>query len=98
MSRVYVPCYGPHRGTLVSRETGEPVARSGAMVHPVAIPDRPWDQIGHARGSVSLMEGQLVAAGHSPDSARRIAVTAARRADGEHGGSIPYHTHDDDRS
>jgi len=43
----------------------------------------PDSALRHARGTVQIMEGQLLETGASPERAREIAVAAARRADGE---------------
>ena len=91
--RYLVPCYGPSKGQLVAvPHTLEERPAAAPPSLPCALPrgSGEWDLIRHQRGSVSLMEGQLLEAGMSHELARETAITAARRHDGEHGGHVPY--------
>lgn len=92
--RFISPCYGPDKGKIVAvpheledREQGDVwfpgIERAGASFTGEAL-------IEHNRGSVDLMTGQLVSSGIPLEEARAHAITAARRADGEHGGNLPY--------
>lgn len=85
-----VPHWGPNKGRLVRHDgTVVPEVDTSATPPPVVVPEvlTTKDDVDHKRGSVSLMEGQLVEAGWAPARARQIAVQAARRSDGS---EVPY--------
>lgn len=92
-----VPLFGD--GSLVWSDTPvepsrpvDPVATEAAFPGALELAEqvaRDWsdNQYRHDRGTIDITTGQLVAAGHTPERARQIAVTSVRRL---HGDRVPY--------
>ena len=84
MTRHVVPAYGPHAGRLCVRDNSGALAPcpdvdSASAPPAVVVPAAFGYDLAHSRGTVDLMTGQLVKAGHSVKDARAIAVVAQQR-------------------
>lgn len=84
--RHVTPAWGPHKGVPCWREpdgTLRPIDEPPALGLPEPAVGES-DPLGWARETVQIQTAQLVEAGHTPEQARHIAITAARRiTDGE---------------